>query len=329
VRRRDFVAFLAGAAAAWPARAQPPPQRARIAIVHPVIPAGQLDANAGIFYRHFFAELPRLGYVEGGNLKIERYSAEGYPERYADLAREVAGTKPDLIVAITGALAKALSAASDTIPIIAIDVDPIRSGLIANLARPGGKLTGVSIDAGIEIFGKRLQILKEVIPSASRIGFFGARGEWQSAAGQVLRDAAGNLQIGLIDVSVADSTPADLRRVFAELSPARLDAIVVGSFFLGYRQLIPGLADQARIPAIYPYRDFVEFGGLVAYGPTAADIARQVAEQISQVLHGVEAGAIPFYQPVKFEFVVNLKTAQTLGLTIPPSLLARADEVIE
>src|SRR5437588_3897966 len=170
MNRRDFTAGLVLAAAARQAVAQVPTQQRRIAFVHPVFPADQLTEKAGIFYRAFFAELPRLGHTEGGNLIIERYSAEGQPDRFAALAQQVVSRKPDLILVLGRDLAGVFNAAG-RIPIVAILSDPIKTGTVASLARPGGSMTGISLDAGFEIYGKRLQILKELLPSAAKIGF--------------------------------------------------------------------------------------------------------------------------------------------------------------
>jgi putative tryptophan/tyrosine transport system substrate-binding protein len=202
-------------------------------------------------------------------------------------------------------------------------------GTVASLAHPGGNITGISLDAGFEIYGKRLQILKELLPAASRVGFLAVRDEWDSPGGLALCDTARGLDISLIDISLLDVDPSAIRRAFAEMPQQRLDAVLVGQILYRYRQLIPELADQARLPAIYPYREFVEAGGLIAYAPDFTDLARRFAQQVREILNGAKPGDSPIYQPTKFELVINLKTAKALGLDVPPTLLARADEVIE
>src|SRR5215471_8430971 len=174
MRRREFIAALGGATAAWPltARAQQPATQRRIAIFHPAIPATLLtETGGGSAWRAFFAELRRLGYVEGENLIIERYSAEGHHERYADFAREIVTRNPDVIVTGTNPVVIVFKAATSTIPIVAFMIDPLQAGLVTSLARPGSNLTGITLDAGIENFAKRLQILKEAIPSTSTAAF--------------------------------------------------------------------------------------------------------------------------------------------------------------
>ena len=178
MQRREFITLLGGVAA-WPvaARAQPPATQSRIAIFHPAIPTTHLtETGGGSAWRAFFAELRRLGYVEGENLIIERYSAEGHHERYADLIREIIIRKPDLIVTGTNPVVKAVTAATSTIPVVAFMLDPLKAGLVSGLARPGGNLTGITLDAGIEIWEKRLQMLKEAVPLTAKAAFLGMRG---------------------------------------------------------------------------------------------------------------------------------------------------------
>jgi putative ABC transport system substrate-binding protein len=314
------------------ARAQTLPAR-RIAFVHSGIPAAQLTESSDTFWvRRFFAELRRLGYAEPGNLAVERYSAEGRPERFAALAAEIAGRRPDLIVANQNPLVAALRRATATIPIVAIVGDPIGSGLVPSLARPGGNITGVSVDAGIEIYGKRLQILKEAFPAIRNIAYLGLPADWQGQVGQAMRQAGHDLQVTLTDIAPPEVTAASLHAalVDAKRDPAD-DALIVSGAgdFLAHRQLIVALAGQRRLPAMYPYRDYVEAGGLMTYAPELGDLARQLAQTAQQILQGAPAGDIPIYQAAKYELVVNLKTAQALGLTLPPAVLARADEAIE
>src|SRR5436309_6615580 len=212
MKRREFIMLLGGAAAAWPltAHAQQPARQRRIAIFHPAIPVSRLtETGGGSAWRAFFAELRRLGYVEGENLIIERYSAEGHHERYADLAREIVTRNPDVIVTGTNPVVIAFMAATSTIPVVAFMLDPLHAGLVTSLRRPGGNLTGITLDAGIEIWGKRLQMLKEAIPSTAKAAFLGMREGWEGSAGQVLRDAGGRLGISLVFALPQEGTPAE------------------------------------------------------------------------------------------------------------------------
>jgi putative ABC transport system substrate-binding protein len=255
VNRRDFAIGLLLAAATQTVRAQERAKQHRIAIVIPAGPVAHIDDPGSRFWRAFFEELRRLGDVEGQTLTAERYSGEGRPERYADLAREVVDRSPDVIVASTDAVAQAARAANGTIPIVWIGGDPISAGLATSLARPGGNVTGVTVDAGMEIWGKRLQILKEVVPSASKVAFLAMRGQWEGPYGQQLREAGRGLKISLIGMPLQESTPSEYQRAFAEIVHERPGAIIVSSrgSLSPYRRLIVELVEKSRLPAIYPY----------------------------------------------------------------------------
>jgi putative tryptophan/tyrosine transport system substrate-binding protein len=334
MRRRDFTAGLLLAATVGTARAQEPARQYRIAIV---IPAGPIAAVSETGsdpirrreYQPFFEELRRLGDVEGQNLTIERYSGEGRPEAFADLAREVVSRNPDVIVVHTDPMARAVRAASSAIPIVWIGADAIQSGIAASLARPGGNLTGVSL-YDTEIWGKRLQILKEAVPSASKVAFLLPRGSWDSD-GQQLRELSRRLEISLLPMSLQQSTGPDIQHAFAAVRQDQPDAIIVHdrSDLFPYRQLIVGLIEKSRLPAMYGYRGYVEAGGLMAYEADLGEAGRRMADDVHQILNGAKPGDIPIYQATKFDLAINLKTAKSLGLTLPPTVLALADEVIE
>jgi putative ABC transport system substrate-binding protein len=312
------------------ARAQASAKQHRIAIVRPAGSAAQISDTGPRFYRAFFEELRRMGDIEGENLTVERYSGEGRPEGFADLAREVVSQNPDIIVAINDAIAQAAHAASGTIPIVWVTGrDPTRTGLVTSLAHPGGNVTGVTVQEGGEIWGKRLQILKEAVPSASRVAFLGLRSNWEETTS--LRELSRQLQISLIPMLLEESTPSEYRRVFGEIAKERPDAIMPDgrAELIAYHQLIVELANRSRLPAMYPWRDYAEAGGLIAYGADLGEAARRVADDVNEILNGGKPGDIPMYRPTIYELVVNLKTAKALGLTLPPALLATVDEVIE
>src|SRR5262245_53091835 len=333
MNRRNFITLL-GAAAAWPfaARAQQPAKQQRIAVFHPAIPTTLLtETGGGSAWPVFFGELRRLGYVEGENLIIERYSAEGHHERYADLAREIVTRNPDVIVTGTNPVVIAFNAATSKIPLVAFMLDPLKAGLVTSLARPGGNLTGITLDAGIEIWGKRLEMLKEAIPSTTKAAFLGMREGWEGSSEQVLRDAAGRLGISLAFILPQRGTPAEIERVFAAMGQQRPDAVLVsgeGDLYAN-RRLIAELAEKNRLPVMCPYRDYVEAGALMAYAVDLAELLRRMADDVHRILKGAKPGDIPIYQPTKFELLINLKTARTLGLTMPSALLASAAETIE
>jgi len=331
MRRRQFVLGLALAAGTRTAWGQATARQARLAFVHSGIPADRLTENGGTqWVRVFFEQLRRLGYLEGRNLTVMRYSGEGRPDRFADLTREVVSHNPDVIVA-NGPLVVPLKAATTTIPIVAVTVDPIRSGVAASLARPGANLTGVSVDAGIEVYGKQLQTFNETAPAALRIAYLSSRTDWEGMLGQELQEASQRLGIKIVALTLEAATPERFRDAFKEIARQHLDALIVSPAgeLLANRQLIVDLAQASRLPGMYPYRDFVEAGGLMAYAPDLAELAGRLADQVRQILGGADPGNIPIFQATKFQLIVNLNTARAIGFTIPPAMLARVDEVIE
>jgi putative ABC transport system substrate-binding protein len=331
--RRTVVASLVGAAAfaaPFAVRGQAPQRR--LAFVHSGIPTAELTEAAGPFWvRRFFAALRELGYAEGRNLAVDRYSAEGRPDRFAAIVAEVVGRNPDVIVANLNDLVGAFRAATTSIPIVAILGDPVRSGMIENLGRPGGNLTGVSIDAGLEFYGRQLQVLKEAVPAATRIAFLGPQSSWDGVFGNELRAAAARLAVAVTPFTPAEASEAQIDRVFAAMAQQRIEGVLVSGAgdFLAHRALIVALARRYRLPAMYPYRDYVEIGGLMAYAPDLGELAQRLAEDVQRIFGGARAGDIPFYQPTAIRLAINQGAAQTIGLTIPVTLLARADEVIE
>jgi putative ABC transport system substrate-binding protein len=328
MRRRDVVVGLLLASAAPSVRAEEPTKQHRIAIIASR-PVALIDDPGNLFFAAFFEELRRLGDIEGQNLAIEKYSGGGRPAGYADLARQVVSRKPDVIVAGTNPIAAAVRAATGTIPIVWAGVEGIRDGLAASLAHPGGNLTGVDFN-DYELWGKRLQILKEAFPSVSKVAFLLPRRTWESN-GQRLREMGRRLEISLVGMPIDESTPSEYQRVFTDIAPEQPDAILVHDIgdLLNYRQLIVELVNKNRLPAMYGAREFVEVGGLMAYQADQGEAGRRMADDVHQILNGVNPGDIPIYQAAKFSFLINLKAAKALGLTIPPVLLARADEVIE
>jgi putative ABC transport system substrate-binding protein len=332
MRRREFTAGVLLAATVRPAWAQQRVTPRRIAIFHPAIPVTLLtETGGGTGWRAFFRELRRLGYVEGQNLIIERYSAEGHHERYADIVREIVGRNPELIVTGTNPVVLAFRAATSAIPVVAFMVDPLKAGLVASLARPGGNLTGITLDPGIELWGKRLELLKEAIPSTARAIFLAMRDGWEDSFGQALQDIGQRLGISLTAVLPQAGTPAEMERVFAAMAEQRPDAVLVsgeGDLYAN-RQLIVELAEKHRLPTMSPYRDFVDAGGLMAYTVDLAELLRRMASDVHQILNGAKPGDIPIYQPTKFELLINRKTAKALGLNLPQALLSRADEMID
>jgi ABC-type uncharacterized transport system substrate-binding protein len=313
MRRREFIAlFGAAAVLSVGARAQQPAKTYHIAIVdsaRKVANISESDPDWGPFFR----ELRLLGYVEGRNLIVERRSGEGKPERYADLAQEAVALRPDVIVSLGSALAAQLKSATQTIPIVATVGNPVGSGLVASLARPGGNITGLSIDAGLGVYSKSLEILRSINPSMSKVALLGNRWLW--------------------DTSYANESfdENEYRRVIAAFVSNGAEGVIVSPLveLWSTRRQFVGLLNNARLPAIYPYPDYVRDGGLIAYSLDLEESTRLSAQYVDRILKGANPAELPFLQPTKFRTMINLKTARALGLEIPAPLVASADEVIE
>jgi len=324
MRRREFLGALGGAAA-WPlaARAQQTGKPPTIGFL------GSATAAAwGQWVAAFVQGLRELGWVEGRNVIIEYRWAEGRDERFAEIVSEFVRLKVDVIVTSGGAVLAAMQATS-TIPIIfATANDPVGSGFVASLARPGGNVTGLSNQAP-DLAGKRLEILREVVPNLRRLAIMGNIGN-PSIAIEIGEVHATARSLGLDAATLEIRRTEDIAIAFDTLK-GRADALYLATdpFVIANRIRINTFALTARLPAIYPARDFVDVGGLVSYGSNIPNRFRRAAGYVDKILRGGKPGDMPVEQPTKFDLVINLTTAKALGLTIPPTLLARADEVIE
>jgi putative tryptophan/tyrosine transport system substrate-binding protein len=324
VRRRDFIKVVAGSAAAWPrvARAQPAKQ--------PII--GFLGASTPSAWTPwttaFVQRLHELGWIEGRTVTIEYRWGEGRAERFREIAAEFVRLKVDVIVTAGSAVAAAKQATS-TIPIVfAIAVDPVGSGMVASLSRPGGNVTGISIQA-TELAGKRIELLRQVFPNLRRLAIIGNVG-YSGAVLEIAEARAAASKFGL-DVDVLEIRRAeDITPAFAALKNGA-QALYVCADALVYSNVarINTLAVGARLPTLHPFREFLGAGGLMSYGAKNTDLFRQAAEIVDKILKGAKPADLPVEQPTRFELVVNLTAAKALGLAIPEAFLLRADEVIE
>jgi putative ABC transport system substrate-binding protein len=305
----------------------------RIAIAHASSPIADIRIDGdNPLVNVFFEELLKLGYVEGRNLEIVRFSANGRTDHFREIADEIVQSRPEIIVANTSPLVRTLKETASTIPIVGITADPIAYGLTKSLSRPDGNVTGVSVDAGLELWGKRLSIVRELFPSAGRVGFLTIRASWDGPQGQNLSRAAREMGISVLGPPLDDPVqPPEYRRVLNAMQSDRADAVIIGDAAPNYtyRKDIVALANDLRLPTMFPYRDFVEDGGLVAYAIDIRNLWRRAAECVDELLRGAKVSDVPIYQASTFQLIINSKTAQRLGLTIPSSLLSRADEVIE
>ncbi len=325
MRRREFVTLLGGAVATWPlaARAQQP--------ALPVI--GFLNAASSDGYAHYVAGfrqgLAEAGYIESQNVAIEYRWAEGQYERLPALAADLVHRQVAVIVANTPA-AMVASAVTTTIPIVfSSAIDPVKAGLVASLNRPGGNITGVANFDDV-LGAKRLELLRELVPKAEMIGLLiNPNNPNAETIASRLQEAARTLgqQIRILNAS----TEGEVDAAFATLGELRIGAILVASdpFFVSRRDQIVALAARQALPAIYQFREFPVGGGLMSYGASLADAYRQLGVYTGKILKGAKPAELPFQQVVKVEMIIKLKTAKALGLTVPLSLLGRADEVIE
>jgi len=325
MRRREFILFL-GCAAAWPPMARAQDRIIRSIGILETISPDLNAANLAALRRG----LQELGYTEGQNIRLDYRSAEGQAARFPALAEELVRLKVDLIVTRGTPAALAAKGATNTIPIVMAAIgEPVNTGVVANLARPGGNVTGFSAVV-TELAGKRVELMKEVVPTVARVGFFNNMDnpvmppQWEET--QKAAQSLG-IQAELLDVRGKEDIP----RAFEKAAQYRVDALLVSVDVVTqqHQGLIANLAERQRLPAIYASREYVEAGGLMSYGVSYPDLYRRTARTVDKIFKGAKPADLPVEQPTKFELVINGKTAKTIALKIPPSLFARADEVIE
>jgi putative ABC transport system substrate-binding protein len=326
MRRRNFIALLGGAAAAWPltARAQQPGKVYRVGFLWDS-PAVWPRALEG-----FRRELRDLGWVEGQNIAVEYRWAEGRFDRLNDLAEELVRLKVDVIVAPTSIYTAAAKRATSTIPIVfASHADPIGSGHVSGLAQPGGNITGFTVMMS-ETAAKSLELFKEVVPRLSRVAVIWDPATPSHRPGLNAVEATGR-SLGLRLQTPAVRSATEFDSAFSAIVQERADGVVVLStpLFIGRAGQLADLAKKHKLPTMFGPRENVEAGGLLSYSPDRADLYRRAATYVDKILKGAKPADLPVQQPTKFEFVINLKTAKAIGIEIPPTLLARADEVIE
>ncbi len=329
MKRREFIALLGGAtaaSAAWPlaAGAQTPPKIPRVGFI-----AGASPTATGHTVGAFRQGLRELGYVEGQTIALEVRWAEGRMERIPELVAELVGLKMDVLVAGISQAALAANKATRTTPIVMVAADPVGLGLVASLARPGGNVTGLSV-FNEAIIGKRLELLKELVPGLARVAvlrnpIMAAHATFWEAS----EVAARTLGVALQPLEVRG--PEDFEAAFAAATRGNAQALIAfdDTLILAHKPRIVALAASSRLPAMYGLREFPDDGGLISYGPSFADLFRRAATYVDKILKGAKPADLPVEQPTKFELVINRKTANALGLTVPPTLLAQADDVIE
>src|SRR5713226_8197660 len=327
---RAFLGTMAGGLLAAPraAEAQPSGKVPRVGYLSIFSPSNPYPPSEA-----FWQGLHDLGWIEGQNISIERRFAEGKAQRLPDLAVELVRLRVDLIFAESTPAAREVKQATTTIPIVFSPIaDPIGSGLVANLARPGGNITGITFMAP-ELGGKRLELLKQAVPGMIRVGVLSHPGDPSEATVKSVLEqteaAARALGVQILHLEVQG--PNDFDRAFAAMSRERVGGLILipSAMFVDERRRVVNLMVKDRLPAMFYFREFAEAGGLMSYGPNFRELWRRAATYVDKILKGAKPGDLPIEQPTKFELVINLKTAKALGLTIPQSLLLRADEVIQ
>lgn len=311
------------------ARAQHAAKMKRVAFVATTSPITEL-LSFNPASRGFARGMRELGYVEGKNLLLEWRSAEGKFERFPEIMRELVKLRVDVIVTVHNTMTQAAKEATRSIPIVmASSTSPVENGLVASLARPGANVTGFTLDAGPEIFGKRLQLLKQLVPASARVAVLGIN-TGMEGWGRDTAEAAGRA-IG-VKMLFFDPAPTEYAAFFSSIEREHLDALLIaqGAQNYGHRRLIAEFAARSRIPAMYPARDYIaDADGFVSYGPDISEIFRRAAGYVDRILKGANPATMPVERPTKFELIINLKAAKAIGLTVPSSLLVQADQVIE
>jgi putative ABC transport system substrate-binding protein len=329
LKRRRAIRALAGIALApLVARAQQPGRVHRLGMLYFASPpsTGERQRHSAYLVP---AALRDLGYVEGRNIVIERRHAEDKAERLAPLARELAQLRVDAVIAVGLSAVRAAKEASATIPIVLYgNFDPVANGIVSNLARPGGNVTGVLIAPEGTLASKKLELLRETAPKAARLALLAPA---DPGFARQLREAQAAAQAIGVPLDVVEVRDASFERAFASISAQKAGALFVGAHqsFMVHRNRIIELAARHRLPAIYEWAEQVEDGGLMAYGTSLSGLARRTAIYVDRIFKGAKAGDLPIEQPTRFELVINLRTAKALGLAIPQSLLLRADRMIE
>jgi putative tryptophan/tyrosine transport system substrate-binding protein len=327
MQRREFITLFGGILAAWPlaARAQQPAKIPRIGFLGNS--TATMEANLIGPLRDGLRE---LGYEEGRNVIIEFRWADGKYDQFPALVAELLAAKVDVIITAGTPATLAIKKATSTVPLVFIAVgDPVGTGVVPNLGRPGGNITGLSSIAP-DLEGKRLELLREVVPKLSHVAFFlNPANAFHTASMRQARVAAQSLGIKLQPMEVNKSEQLD--GAFASIVKEKPDALLIlaDRVFLHNRKRMMEFAIQQRLPSVNAYRELVEAGGLISYGPSYEDMHRRAAVYVDKILKGTKPADLPIEQPTKFTLLINLKTAKTLGLTVPPTLVARADELIE
>jgi putative ABC transport system substrate-binding protein len=330
MRRRDLLTGLLATTAASALQAAEPNKVYRLAVCSQF----GMDSFATPIWMLLFGRLVQMGFTEGKNLIVDRYATEGRPERYEEIARKMVQAKPDAIaLGFDHQFILQVAKETTTIPIVATFGDPVAAGIVKNMGRPERNITGVSLDAGIEMQGKHLEILRQAVPSASRVAYLSNRAEWEGAWGQAVREAGHRLGVSIIGISMDRSAgEPEYRQAFETMAQQSVGALMANGLppNFEHRDLILKLAVKYRLPSITWWTDIAESGQVfLAYAPDYAYYFGIWADEVGQTLNGVAPADIPIQQSTKLMLMINLKTAKAIGIDVPATLVLRADKVIE
>jgi putative ABC transport system substrate-binding protein len=335
MRRRDLLAGLLATTAASALQAAEQNKVRRLAVCSQFgMDSFAATAGNSAYWALLFQQLPRMGFTEGKNLIVDRYAAEARPERYAEIARQIVQAKPDVIaLGFDHELILQVAKETATIPIIASFGDPVAAGIVKNMARPERNITGISLDAGIEMQGKHLDILRQAVPSASRIAYLSSRAEWEGAWGQAITEAGQRSGASIIGKPMELSAgEQEYRQAFETMAQQSVQALMVSGLPPNFenRELILELAMKQRLPSITWWSDIAESGQVfLTYAPDWFYHFSIWFDDVGKALNGVAPADIPIQQPTKLMLTINLKTAKAIGLDVPATFLLRADKVIE
>jgi putative tryptophan/tyrosine transport system substrate-binding protein len=329
-RRRFIATGSALLASPYAARAQPF-RSYKLAIVHPDRSVDQMTKEKSPNFRAFFDELLKSGFVEGGNLVVHRFDGGGIAANYPKTAAEAVRWQPDIIVSYSDRMTKLVKDATLHVPIVAVTSDPVAYGLAGSLSHPGGNVTGVMVNSSPEIFEKRIEYLRGIVPSTRGIFQLTSRTLWESPLGTSVRLAVEQSGLQLIGPPVESPhrEPQYREAVAAASEQTRTALVTTAVENFNNIDLIIGLMNQFHIVAFYPFREYIVRGGLIGHDVDLMDLNAHVGQQVSQVLRGTDVGSIPFYQPLRLKLLINLTSATAAGISVPADLLARADEVID
>lgn len=332
MRRRQFLTsgliYTASFSSAWAVQGAPV---RTLAIVHPSAPPQILAAKSNYFIGNALDKLEESGYIEGKNLKIERYCALGSSEKLRKLCAEAVKASPDVILAISGRTVTILRDLTNKIPIVGLMSDPLSYGVVKSLSHPGGNITGASVDSGIEIWVKRITLLNEAVPGLKKLFYLAPETSWTTAVGLGVKAAAEKCGVGLVGPPVeSPHQGVDFEKAFANI-PEQVDAALISSASENFtnRFKIVDILQEKKLPAMYPYKDYATAGGLMAHDVNQKDLYYAIVHQIVRIFDGDLPGDLPIYQPKHFHFVINLSAAKAIGFEFNQNLVAAADEVID